>query len=510
MIYDAWINPLTGTTTSVLGYREDVEEFPHDIYSLILSSIRDLDRKDKNLIYRFIQRMNVEWESIHWKILSLTDLLSPDYCPIEFLDYLRNNVGITSDLDYLWGKLDTSKKRKFIKFFIRFVFKRGTTNGILTMVRTMLGIDVYLKDYFGYRWLISGIETSDILTSLGFEDGIGTDPYLLSEHDIPIPIKPDTVSLISIGGTDTYEFIINEFYNVLLNNYDQIPDVIRVANRPTGVSYLVPIFNDGDYKVRAPVGEYFDQPADYSTDVDSFYLNYDLDSYISDIMVEESTLLDKDVLIGLLKFSRPVNERFYIRYYYLIDYFEEFTKWDTISGTITHDEDNKSITLSDVGALSVIETNYSTSSTWIDYSLSIKAQNNTASKYIEIRFAYQDSNNYLYIRMTPYSVPAYPGGLLNFNSVVAGVDNSLATYNIENFDLDVDYIWKVIFVNEQDTTYNIQIYQDEALLISMTTTKSWNPVIGKVQLVVEDGGSSIIQQVIINPFPIETDFINIE
>ena len=67
-ITDAWLNPLTpGSTISVLGYREDLEEFPHDLYSFFISSIRNADVKDVRLLWRWLYGMQLEWQHIYGK-----------------------------------------------------------------------------------------------------------------------------------------------------------------------------------------------------------------------------------------------------------------------------------------------------------------------------------------------------------------------------------------------------------------------------------------------------------
>lgn len=154
-IKDSWLNPAVGATATFLGYREDLEEFPHDLYSYFLSSIRELDIANTRLLWRWLQGAQQEFESLYGKILSLPLLLSPDYCPESYLDYLKDNIGITDDMNYLWGVLSINEKRKLIKYFVRFLLYRSTPIGITEMIESMTGKNVEIRDFFDMRWIIS-------------------------------------------------------------------------------------------------------------------------------------------------------------------------------------------------------------------------------------------------------------------------------------------------------------------------------------------------------------------
>ena len=56
-IVDYWNNPLVVAPTQVIGFRGDIEDFPHDLYSFLLSTIREADQADVALIWRWLQPM---------------------------------------------------------------------------------------------------------------------------------------------------------------------------------------------------------------------------------------------------------------------------------------------------------------------------------------------------------------------------------------------------------------------------------------------------------------------
>ena len=154
--------------------------------------------------------------------MNLPLLYSPLYCPEEYLDYLAMQVGIVSpDLDYLWGELTIVEKRRLIAIFVRSVMTRGTDTGIVSLIQSMTGQYTEVREYFDFRWLISGDETYGQETALGYEDDISVagDPWLLSEDSMPLGILPDEVVPSSFPGVGTaYVFKINSLISSVVDN----------------------------------------------------------------------------------------------------------------------------------------------------------------------------------------------------------------------------------------------------------------------------------------------------
>lgn len=509
-ITDSWLNPLSGaggSGISVLGYREDLTEFPHDIYSFYLSSIRDDDIKDVRILWRWLQGMQREWESIYGKILNLPLLYSPDNCPEEQLEYFRHNIGITDELDYIWGELDTNGKRRLIKYFVFFLTIRSTGYGFEKIIENMTGQEVEIWDYFDFRWLLSGDDELNMEGALGRED-LGFDPWLLSEAEVTFTQTLDAISIVTIGSNEYYEFTIDTLVADTLTTEPPLPDFVRMSYRPTIESYVGAIFLDGaNYKVRAPANEYFGQTAaPYSVDLDDFRVGFDSDPYIFDIRVVDDGSLNHELIKALARFGRPISERIYIRYYMMIEKFVNDYAWDIISGTATHSEDDDTITLSDTSDDSSIRNNTSGASDWTDYSVSVKAMSNVASKNFEIRFYLQDSDNYLSLRVNPSTPPTIPAGTWRLGKVVSGVYSSISNGNLDWFDLGVDYFWRVVCV-ESGSNLIIQLMQDEILLYSGSVALPWSPSKGKIELMCEQSGEVVVTYVDVHSIPMESDFV---
>jgi hypothetical protein len=506
-ITDSWLNPLSGTgnTISVLGFREDLTEFPHDIYSYYLSSIRDADIKNVRLLWRWLQGMQREFEHIYGMILNLPTLYSPDNCPEYILEYLRHNIGITDDLDYMWGELTTNEKRRMLKYFVFFLTIRSTGYGFEKIIENITGRESEIWDYFDFRYLLSGDSEYEMEGAIGRED-LGYDPWMLSEATVPFGIVPDDVSIVTIGTNQYYEFTIDTLVTLTLETEPPVPPFVRLSYQPTRLSFVAAIFLDGgNYKARSPANEFFGQTAfPYNEDKNDFRVGFDADPYFFDIRIVDDGTINRDLMIALARFGRPISERINIRYYLMIDKFDDSYEWDEISGTSTFDNEESIVTLGDASSLSIIRNNFVGADEWTDYSLSVKAMNNTVGRYFEIRFYWQDANNYLYFRVTPSAPPSV--GFWAFGRVVAGVLSSLKSGFFSWFDIGVDYFWRIVCV-QSGSNLIVQLMQDEILLDSGSYASPWVDPKGRIELVGETNGEVVVSYMDVHSIPMVSDFI---
>jgi len=513
-ITDYWLNPLLDSAQvgSVLGYNQTTEEFPHDLYSFFLSSVRDADIKQVRLWYRFLLGMQREWESIYGKILTLPLLYSAEFCHEEYLDYLKVNVGITDELDYLWGTLSTNEKRRMIRSFVAFLLLRSTNIGVIQMIETMTGRKTQIKDYFDYRWILSGDEDSEMETAIGREER-GYDPWLLSEDTMPVGIKPDSIILNAVGSDYLYIFRVQSLIDAIEDPPVQPnPRRVRMTYRPTKQSFTgYPVYALGAWGVSPPLAEYFGQTATpYSTNLEDFRVAYENDSYVFDIRtMDNDGTMNRDMVEAIARFSRPFTERIYVRYLYLIEEFDEdeLNNWTEGAGTLTFDADNdeisiESTTLNPAYAISNVDGD----DEWISYSFGARCKN-MDKKYIELQFFWQDDENYMYFRATPDTPPAYPAGAWEYGQVVMGVRTPKATGDLDWFDLEVEYYWRVVsFLSENDTLVT-RVYQDENLLSDHTISVPWADTKGKIGIAVDANGEVIVSHIEVHPYPMDSTYI---
>lgn len=512
-LYDYWLNPLTVGATQVIGYRGAIEEFQHDLYSFLLSTIRDQDQEQTALIWRWLQVMQDFWESQYGQILAIPVLNSPEDCPEIYLDHLRKKIGIMDDISYIWTPLTTVEKRRLIKYFVRFLRYRSTPFGIDTIVETMSGLPSTVLGYFDYRWILSGDSVATMETAIGREDD-GYDPYLLSETNMPVGIIPDTVSVSVVGGLTYYTFVLTGMVN---DTIEDIPEKVYIRYLGTGAGIHAPLIFDGSDWTATTEGDYLflQPPSTLSTEPSNFRASYESDEYVSDILMVDDGTLNRDMIIGLVRFSRPSSENIYIRYYNFIDLFENFDQWDEISttATIAYSETNKNVVLGDSGDIedAVIQANPDESDDWFSYAVHVKMQHDVDDKYYVIRFMVQGVDDYYYLRVTPASPPTIPAATWELRKIVSSVDSLMTSGNVDQMDAGVAYIWRIESYTSERPGGDVQIfriYQDENLLTTWEDNPaSWGGGNGTVEIICEAGGSLTVSRVLVHPIPQEFDFV---
>ena len=508
-LYDYWLNPLTVGATQVIGYRGEIAEFQHDLYSFLLSTIRDQDQNQTALIWRWLQIMQEFWESQYGQILAIPLLNSPEDCPEIYLDHLRKKIGIMDDISYLWTPLTTIEKRRLIKYFVRFLRYRSTSFGLDEIIETMSGLPSNVFGYFHFRWILSGDGIAGMETAIGREDD-GYDPYLLSEANMPVGIMPNSVSTAVIGGNTYYTFVVDD----LVDDTDElIPKKIYIRYLGTGAGiHASLIFNGSNWTATTEKDFLFLQPpSSLSTEPSNFRVSFETDEYVSDILVVDDGTLNRDMITGLVRFSRPSSENIYVRYYNFIDTFDNFEQWDVIQGTATYSDTNKNVVLADGVQDTIIQANPDSSDDWFSYAVHVKMNHNVDDKYAVIRFMVQGINDYYFLRITPASPPTIPAAVWELRKFVSGIDTVLTVGTVDQMDVDVDYIWRIesyTSVRPGGDVQVLRVYQDENLLTEyVNDPPAWGGGNGTVEIVCETGGSLTVSRVLVHPIPQEFDFV---
>jgi phage tail-like protein len=142
------------------------------LYRALIKPIRDLDEQQGNLfVKRFLQRP----QEIHDEgadaiaDLSLTD--SPVTCREDLLQYLKAHVGFTAELDYITNRLSAASLRKLIQVAVPLWKRKGTQDGLATVVRLLTGRTPLYIDWFQFRNILGE-------TQIG-EDMLGNDSWII-------------------------------------------------------------------------------------------------------------------------------------------------------------------------------------------------------------------------------------------------------------------------------------------------------------------------------------------
>lgn len=509
-IYDYWLNPLSPVATQVIGYRGELETFPHDLYSYLLSTIREQDQRDVALIWRWLQPMQQFWESQYAQILAIPYLLSPEDCPEPYLDYLRKQIGIMDDMGYLWGALNEADQRRLIKFFVRFLKYRSTTFGLNEALTTMTGLPISIMNYFDYRWLLSGTKTRDIEGALG-RDEEGYDSWLLSEPDLPVGIMPDTVTILDVAGTKYYKFNVNYIVSLVER---PVPEKIYIKYMGTGAGQYTNLVTDGtDWWAIMSADYVFGQPSgSLSTEPSNFRASFESDELVFDVLMEDDGELNRDMVVGIVRFYRPQSERVYIRYYNLVERFINFDRWDEIQGTATWSESGRYVTLYNASVDTIIQCIIDGSDEWSTYCVHVKMKHSVNEKYSQIRFMVQDTDNYYYLKLIPAEPPSWPPGTWELRRVVSGSDTLLDTGDLEWLDDGVYYFWRIESITSERPGGAVQVlrvYQDENLLVTYDDDPApWSGnANGTVEIVAEATNTVTVETVYVHPIPMEFDFV---
>jgi len=177
-IQDLANNPIaSGSTSLMLGYVEPPaaeELLPLDMYRFILGPIRREDSKETLFLKRYMEGPQQVWQDIQFKIFSIKDLWDITTIPDEFLVYLKDIVGWTTDLEYITDQLSYDQLRKLISNSTAIWKNRGPEDTLIGLLRLVTGARNRVWNWFDFRWVLDE-------TELG-ETHEGRDPWII---DLP-------------------------------------------------------------------------------------------------------------------------------------------------------------------------------------------------------------------------------------------------------------------------------------------------------------------------------------
>ena len=187
-ITDIANNPIDPSSVSFYGFRVTAApEFPHDIYSFLIRSVRQTDKDDGNeLVLRWLASAQSEFEDTYERILGVQNLLDPELAPEEALPYLKWIVGFTAKLDYVTGGLSSQELRRLIAIGVRMWKFKGTEKGMAETLQAVTARPVRILNWFFFRIIVDEVE-------LGREE-LDVDAWLLDQPGMSPSILPDAVT----------------------------------------------------------------------------------------------------------------------------------------------------------------------------------------------------------------------------------------------------------------------------------------------------------------------------
>lgn len=157
--------------------------FAHDMFLFLHKPIRDLDAKEGgNFVERFLTGPQFVFEETEGKIEEINTILDPARTRADLLQYLKDHVGFTKELNNITNDLGENDLRKLISLAVALWKQKGTEPGYINIVRLFTGKSARVFNYFDFRWIIGE-------TQFG-ESQLGDDPFLISgpgiEKSVPI------------------------------------------------------------------------------------------------------------------------------------------------------------------------------------------------------------------------------------------------------------------------------------------------------------------------------------
>ena len=129
--------------------------FQHDIYEFLHKPLRDIDRKDGKLfLERFLQGAQAEFEAMQGRISTLETLRDPSTIRADLLQYLKDHVGFTSELNNITNDLGENDLRKLISLAVALWKQKGTEPGYANIVRLFVGKSARIFNWFDFRFIV--------------------------------------------------------------------------------------------------------------------------------------------------------------------------------------------------------------------------------------------------------------------------------------------------------------------------------------------------------------------
>lgn len=152
--------------------------FAYDMFRFLHKPIRDLDRREgENFVERFLMGPQFIFEQTNKKIQNdLKTLYNPATIRADLLQYLKDQVGFTKELNNITNSLSTNDLRKLITLAVALWKQKGTEPGYINIVRLFTGKSARVFNWFDFRWIVGE-------TQFG-ESQLGDDPFLISSPGI--------------------------------------------------------------------------------------------------------------------------------------------------------------------------------------------------------------------------------------------------------------------------------------------------------------------------------------
>jgi len=169
--------------------------FPHDIFKFLHKPLRDIDRTEGNtFLERFLLGMQKNFEDTQANIKKLIEIIDPSKTRADLLQFLKDHVGFTVELNNITQGLSENDLRKLIQLAVALWKQKGTEQGYENIVRLFTGKSVRIFNFFDFRMIIGE-------KAFG-EEQLGEDAWFISVTGVEASSDPsnNVVDLLTFEG----------------------------------------------------------------------------------------------------------------------------------------------------------------------------------------------------------------------------------------------------------------------------------------------------------------------
>lgn len=191
---------------------------PTQIYNFLIEEIRKLDQQEGNrFVERYLIGPQTVWETNAEILQTIPNIWSVTECPDRILQYLKNIVGWTSDLDYITDELSYDTLRRLISVSVYLWKNRGPEDTINDIIYFTFNSRNRIWNWFDFRWVLDE-------TQLG-EDHQGLDPWIIDLPD-PTVSGAENVSNLRVVEPESKIALVG------------LVDLMRALNETIEITYL--------------------------------------------------------------------------------------------------------------------------------------------------------------------------------------------------------------------------------------------------------------------------------
>lgn len=148
-------------------------EFPHDMFKFLHRPLRVQDKKEGDqFLERFMVGPQAIFEDTQAKIKTIPQILDPAKVRVDLLQFLKDHVGFTKELNNITADLEENDLRKLISLAVALWKQVGIEPGYSNIVRLFTGKSARIFNWFDFRFIVGE-------KAFG-EEQLGEDPWLIS------------------------------------------------------------------------------------------------------------------------------------------------------------------------------------------------------------------------------------------------------------------------------------------------------------------------------------------